>query len=172
MKLRGGLLFFPKCYCKKRKPFLLFLSLPLPPVFYLFIYLFLDLCVSTLCLLRASAPLLGSLWGRGRELQMPLCEHMNSRSRHQCLIGGWGATVGGETSLRLHRNCHTVSCFASRHEGNPLAHSSHSHPTWLLATLLKTVSPPRTRACFAKCRMLPPPGPAGDLVELTDPRPQ
>lgn len=58
--------------------------------------------------------------------------------------------MGGKTSLRHHHNCHTVSRFASRHEGNPLAHSSHSHPTWPLATLLKTVSPPKNSCLFCQ----------------------
>lgn len=153
MKLRG-VYFFPSVTVKKEAhP-----PLPVPPppfsfFIYLYIYLFLDLCASTLCLLIASAPLPGSLRGRGCEPQMPLCEHTNSRSRQGCLSGG--ETVGGETSLGPHRDCRTMSRFATRHEGGPPAFSSHTHPTWPLATLFKTASLPRTRACFAKCRMLP-----------------
>lgn len=70
--------------------------------FYLFIYLFIfrPVWLSALCLLIASAPLPGSLRGRGCELQMPLGEHANSRSRHGCLSVGGGGVVGGESSLR------------------------------------------------------------------------
>lgn len=149
MKLRG-VYFFPKCYCKKGSPSSSScLSSSLPFFIYLYIYLFLDLCTSTLFLLIASARLPGSLRGRGCEPQMPLCEHTNSRSRQGCL------SVGGETSLSPHRDCRTVSRFATWHEGGPPVFCSHTQPTWPLATLFKTASLPRTRACFAKCRMLP-----------------
>lgn len=91
MKLRGGFAFFsPKCYCRKGSLSSSSSSCPFSFFIYLYIYLFLDRCVSTLCLLIASASLPGFLRGRGREPQMPLCEHTNSRSRQGCLSGGGG----------------------------------------------------------------------------------